>query len=360
MLMERQKADESLPHLVTRLPDPSDTRQMPPYHSCYILSKETMATFTITPTTTVNDLEHSFTQATEGTLRIYDGRSVANPNEKLVALGAKTGTLECRTSRTVGSFEKAFQEQFGLRVKVYTRDNHGRVLPDITLATVKEIPRQARQVDMQPFVSNYANAGKKVQKPAEDETANTAEALPDTTDCALLDFDDAFLSEVKDQYSVVVVTMMQSEAHNLETYVAESKKLWDYYNECGVTGVIYRDGKWYLLPEVEYGEDYEGDTPEEFQNVDFNGKIYFIVDSVGSLGDLASAAEAEPGEYLSESVADYYGGSSYPEDDNNINWVLGEKLTQETGGHSRHVYPGVGFDADHYYVCNGKVIASFS
>lgn len=318
-----------------------------------------MATFTITPTTTVNDLEHSFTQETGGTLRVYNGRSVAKPNEKLVALGAKTGSLVCRTSRTVGSFEKAFLEQFGLRVKVYTRDNWVSVLPDITLATVKDIPRQARQADMQQFVSNYANAGKKVQKPAEKETTNEPAAIPDTTVSAIRDFDDAFLAEVKDMYSVVVVTMVQSEAHDLASYVAEYKKLWDDYNETEVTGVIYRDGEWYLLPEICSDEDYEGDTPEEFQDVDFKGKIFFIVDSFKRLDDLATAAEAEPGEYLSVSAANYYESSSYPMDDNNINWVLAERLTRETGGHSGHVWSGVGFNADYYYVCNGKVIAAF-
>ena len=108
-----------------------------------------MAKFKITPTTTVAELKEQFSNEVGGVLRIYEGRSEAADGATLVSLGAKEGELECRTSRTVGKFEEAFQNDLNLKVKVYTKDNWVKVLDGITLATAAELPNGMTKAKME-------------------------------------------------------------------------------------------------------------------------------------------------------------------------------------------------------------------
>lgn len=135
----------------------------------YIINTLTMATFKITPETTVAELKEQFRNEVGGTLRIYSGRSEADDGAALVSLGAKEGVLECRTSRTVGSFEKAFQDELGLKVKVYTKDNWVKVLDGITLESASKLPNGMTKAKMEEYVSNYSKSGKAVN---EEETTN--------------------------------------------------------------------------------------------------------------------------------------------------------------------------------------------
>lgn len=137
----------------------------------YIINTLTMATFKITPETTVAELKEQFRNEVGGTLRIYSGRSEADDGATLVSLGAKEGVLECRTSRTVGSFEKAFQDELGLKVKVYTKDNWVKVLDGITLESASKLPNGMTKAKMEEYVSNYSKSGKAVneEKTAEKE-----------------------------------------------------------------------------------------------------------------------------------------------------------------------------------------------
>lgn len=112
-----------------------------------------MAKFKITPTTTVAELKEQFRNEIGGVLRVYEGRSQAPADATLVSLGAKEGELECRTSRTVGKFEEAFQKDLNLKVKVYTKDENVSVLDGITLATVKEIPNMSTHAKMEKYLS---------------------------------------------------------------------------------------------------------------------------------------------------------------------------------------------------------------
>ena len=112
-----------------------------------------MANFKITATTTVAELKEQFHNEFGGILRVYEGRSEAPEDATLVSLGGKVGELECRASRTVGKFEEAFQEELGLKVKVYTKDNWVTVLDGITLATVREIPKSATKAKMEQFLA---------------------------------------------------------------------------------------------------------------------------------------------------------------------------------------------------------------
>ncbi|MDE6231372.1 MAG: hypothetical protein K2M37_07105 [Muribaculaceae bacterium] len=112
-----------------------------------------MAKFKITPTTTVAELKEQFSNEVGGVLRIYEGRSEAADGATLVSLGAKEGELECRTSRTVGKFEEAFQNDLNLKVKVYTKDNWVKVLDGITLATAAELPNGMTKAKMEEYLS---------------------------------------------------------------------------------------------------------------------------------------------------------------------------------------------------------------
>ena len=116
-----------------------------------------MAKFKITQKTTVANLKEQFRNQVGGTLRIYDGRSEAAENATLVSIGAKVGELECRTSRTVGKFEEAFQEDLNLKVKVYTKDNWVKVLDGITLASAAELPNGMTKEKMEAFLGYEKN-----------------------------------------------------------------------------------------------------------------------------------------------------------------------------------------------------------
>ena len=118
-----------------------------------------MAKFKITPTTTVAELKEQFSKEIGGVLRIYEGLSEAADGVTLVSLGAKEGELECRTSRTVGKFEEAFQNDLNLRVNVYTKGNWVRVLDGITLATAAELPNRMTKAKMEEYLA-YQKEGK--------------------------------------------------------------------------------------------------------------------------------------------------------------------------------------------------------
>lgn len=112
-----------------------------------------MAKFKITPTTTVAELKEQFRNEVGCVLRVYQGRSEAPDGATLESLGAKEGELECRTSRTVGKFEEAFQNELNLKVKVYTKDNWVKVLDGITLATAGQLPNGMTKAKMEEHLS---------------------------------------------------------------------------------------------------------------------------------------------------------------------------------------------------------------
>jgi len=127
---------------------------------------ELMANFKITKTTTVAELKEQFHNEFGGILRVYQGRSEAPEDATLVSLGGKVGELECRASRTVGKFIEAFQSELGLKVKVYTKDNWVSVLDGITLATVREIPKNARKAQMEQFLAYQRDEKEEVTEEA--------------------------------------------------------------------------------------------------------------------------------------------------------------------------------------------------
>ena len=137
-----------------------------------------MAKFKITPTTTVAELKEQFSNEVGGVLRIYEGRSEAADRATLVSLGAKEGELECRTSRTVGKFEEAFQNDLNLKVKVYTKDNWVKVLDGITLATAAELPNGMTKAKMEEYLSYKREEKEEGAETVNEETTERVE-VPD-------------------------------------------------------------------------------------------------------------------------------------------------------------------------------------
>lgn len=116
--------------------------------------------------TTVDKLKRYFKCVYNVSLRVYDGKNLADDSKKLSELrtdGAKsTGSLECRASITVGSLIQRVKEQFGLDIKIATQDDWVLVLDGITLATAGTIKKQATKADMEGLVG-YQREEKEVE-----------------------------------------------------------------------------------------------------------------------------------------------------------------------------------------------------
>lgn len=69
-----------------------------------------MTEFKINGRMNVKTLKELFFNEFEGTLRVYDGKKLADDEATLASIrsneGAKGGELSCRASRTVGKFEQ--------------------------------------------------------------------------------------------------------------------------------------------------------------------------------------------------------------------------------------------------------------
>ena len=116
-----------------------------------------MAEFKINGHMKVKTLKELFFNEFEGTLRVYDGKKLADDEATLASIrsneGAKGGELSCRASRTVGKFEQEMWDVFGIKVQVATKDNWVLVLDGITLSKIKDIPNYAKKETMEEFVS---------------------------------------------------------------------------------------------------------------------------------------------------------------------------------------------------------------
>ena len=123
-----------------------------------------MAEFKIDGRMTVRTLKENFKKEFEGTLRVYDGRELADENATLASIrkdDAKGGELVCRASRTVGKFKQEMLEVFGIKVKVASPDDWVLALDGITLANLKNIKKNATKADMEELVA-YRRKGKGV------------------------------------------------------------------------------------------------------------------------------------------------------------------------------------------------------
>ena len=115
-----------------------------------------MAEFKIDGRMTVRKLKENFKNEFEGTLRVYDGRELADDKATLAAIrkgDAKGGEFVCRASRTVGKFKQEMKDVFGIRVEVASPDDYVLVLDGITLANLKNIKEKATKADMEELVA---------------------------------------------------------------------------------------------------------------------------------------------------------------------------------------------------------------
>lgn len=139
-----------------------------------------MADFKISGHMKVKTLKELFANEIGGTLRVYNGKKLADDDATLASIrsneGAKGGDFTCRTSRTVGKFEQEIWDVYGIKVQVATADNWILVLDGITLSKVKDIPNYATKESMEEFVS-YKRKAKNVEDNNIDEftSNNTVE-----------------------------------------------------------------------------------------------------------------------------------------------------------------------------------------
>ena len=133
-----------------------------------------MAEFKIDGRMTVRTLKESFKKEFEGTLRVYNGRELADDNATLASIRqdeAKGSELVCRASRTVGKFEKEMREVLGIKVQVASPDDYVLALDGITLANIKNIKKYATKADMEELVAYKRKATIENAVESSDETA---------------------------------------------------------------------------------------------------------------------------------------------------------------------------------------------
>lgn len=104
----------------------------------------------------VKTLKELFFNEFGGVLRVYNGNKTADDDATLASIRSNDvaqGELICRSSRTVGGFEKEMLDVFGIKVKIATKDDWVLVLDGITLSKVKDIPEKATKASMEELLS---------------------------------------------------------------------------------------------------------------------------------------------------------------------------------------------------------------
>lgn len=108
----------------------------------------------LTNTTTITELTAQFNARFGSVLRIYNGRSKADDSAVLKDVGlSNEGTFVCRASLTVGSFIERMQNEFGLKVKVFTCDEWVAVLDGLTLESSGKVKKNAVKADMESMIA---------------------------------------------------------------------------------------------------------------------------------------------------------------------------------------------------------------
>ena len=86
-----------------------------------------MADFDITGNMLIKSLKEDFKKEFGGTLRVYDGRSLANDNDTVGSVAKKTikrgSEVRANSNLLVRTFEKSLKDSYGIRVEVATSDN---------------------------------------------------------------------------------------------------------------------------------------------------------------------------------------------------------------------------------------------
>lgn len=328
-----------------------------------------MAEFKIDSRMIVRTLKESFKKEFEGTLRVYNGRELADDNATLASVrqdDAKGGELVCRASRTVGKFEEEMKEVFGIKVQVASPDDYVLALDGITLANIKNIKKYATKADMEELVAYKRKA---TIENAEECSVETAEVtFPEYLKGALaidvsfkkVDWelneeniekhrDDEEGGEYIDFYGVVVVRAIDDEGE-FDTKVIADVDICDglydaleeveSYFEDGWSSVevfystrceVYGGGKSYehgqdigyilseyLGAESYYDSEYEGGilcrTEWKQEDGDIIDFAYIDEDGCFDLLDIENASFEGLTNYLNKSTADQCGNESDDDD----------------------------------------------
>lgn len=282
-----------------------------------------MAKFKITPTTTVAELKEQFRNEVGCVLRVYQGRSEAPDGATLVSLGAKEGELECRTSRTVGKFEEAFQNELNIKVKVYTKDNWVKVLDGITLASAAELPKGMTKAQMEEYLS---------YKREEKEGDTVTETSVDEID--VRDGYDASVALAEATSSAAVVFHKFGDG-----YADDAEVLEDFKNsaECFFI-LLEKDGQFRLFRERVYDET----------KGPFGDYITFDITNEIEVSDAVYYSDKFNDIYMSDETEDTISRHSDYSLDNAIDDVL--------SGTNENEWPAIDVD----FIYNGKVFYSFT
>lgn len=283
-----------------------------------------MAKFKITPTTTVAELKEQFRNEVGCVLRVYQGRSEAPDDATLVSLGAKEGELECRTSRTVGKFEEAFQDELNVKVKVYTKDNWVKVLDGITLAVAGQLPKGMTKAKMEEHLS-YKRDEEETAEVVNEETSEEVD-VNDGYDASVA------LAEATSSAAVVFHKFGDGYADNAEV-------LEDFKNsaECFFI-LLEKDGQFRLFRERVYDET----------KGPFGDYITF---------DIANEIEVSDAVYYSDKFNDIY-MSDETEDtiSRHSDYSLDNAIDDVLSGTNENEWPAINID----FIYNGKVFYSFT
>lgn len=283
-----------------------------------------MAKFKITPTTTVAELKEQFRNEVGGVLRVYQGRSEASDGATLVSLGAKEGELECRTSRTVGKFEEAFQNELNLKVKVYTKDNWVKVLDGITLAVAGQLPNGMTKAKMEEHLS-YKRDEEETAEVVNEETSEEID-VNDGYDASVA------LAEATSSAAVVF--------HKFgDGYADDAEVLEDFKNsaECFFI-LLEKDGQFRLFRERVYDET----------KGPFGDYITFDITNEIEVSDAVYYSDKFNDIYMSDETEDTISRHSDYSLDNAIDDVL--------SGTNENEWPAIDVD----FIYNGKVFYSFT
>lgn len=108
--------------------------------------------FAVGQNTTIEDLVSWFKKDYNLVLKVYDRKRIVDNGMLLTSIGAKKGTIQFRSSISVGQLEKKFKEKLNMDVKIFTKDAWVHVLPNITLASAGQIPTSATRSKMMKFI----------------------------------------------------------------------------------------------------------------------------------------------------------------------------------------------------------------
>jgi hypothetical protein len=126
------------------------------------LGRWNMAGLSITGQMKVSTLQEGFLKEFGLTLRVYDGRSLADPTQRLAQVRKKKGSgkdLSVAKNMKVGNLEDKFEEEFGLKVQVAGSDDSYLCKDELTLNTAqqedeKKLVRKERKAVRQDEAGN--------------------------------------------------------------------------------------------------------------------------------------------------------------------------------------------------------------